>query len=166
MKFEASNSWQFQIRLCIFAILSNTGSHLDKQIDAGLFPTPHLILNLMHADMCSKNGPRIPLDQRDMIRHGIRRSDADAFYALQSDKPEFMITKDLCPNYIYKTTSAQKNSAAFKFVPSHEDFGNGLDSDLLHYKFKSSLDYVKGKADRYIESSLSDHPDHRAYTVS
>ena len=138
----------------------------DKQVDAGLFPTPHLILNLMHADMCSKNGPKIPLDQRDMIRHGIRRSDADAFYSLQSDKPEFMITKDLCPNYTYKTTSAQKSSAAFKFVPSHEDFGNGLDSDSLHYKFKSSLDHVKGKADRYIESSLGDHPDHRAYSVA
>ena len=137
-----------------------------KEIDAGLFPTPHLILNLMHADMCSKTGPKIPLDQRDMIRHGIRRSDADAFYALQSDKPEFMITKDLCPNFIYKTTSAQKSAATFKFIPSHEDFGNGLDSDSLHHKFKSSLDYVKGKSDRYIESSLGDHPDHRAYTVA
>ena len=150
----------------IAAELDGWFTNLDKQIDAGLFPTPHLILNLMHADMCSKNGPKIPLDQRDMIRHGIRRSDADAFYALQSDKPEFMITKDLCPNYIYKTTPAQKSSAAFKFVPSHDDFGNGLDSDSLHYKFKSSLDYVKGKADRYIESSLGDHPDHRAYTVA
>jgi hypothetical protein len=150
----------------IAAELDGWFTNLNKHIDAGLFPTPHLILNLMHADMCSKTGPKIPLDQRDMIRHSIRRSDADAFYALQSDKPEFMITKDLCPNYIYKTTSAQKSSAAFKFIPSHEDFGNGLDSDSLHYKFKSSLEYVKGKTDRYIESSLGDHPDHRAYTVA
>ena len=134
----------------IQAELDGWFSGVGKQIDAGLFSTPHLILNLMHADMCSKNGPRIPLDQRDMIRHGIERSDADAFYSLQSDKPEFMITKDLCPNYTYKTTAAQKSSAAFKFLPSHEDFGNGLDSDSLHYKFKSSLEHVKGKADRYI----------------
>ena len=150
----------------ITAELNGWFSDHGKKIDAGLFPTPHLILNLMHADMCSKTGPKIPLDQRDMIRHGIRRSDADAFYALQSDKPEFMITKDLCPNYVYKTTPAQKSSSTFKFLPSHEDFGNGLDSDSLHHKFKSSLEYVKGKSDRYIESSLSDHPDHRAYTVA
>jgi hypothetical protein len=150
----------------IMAELNGWFSDHGKKIDAGLFPTPHLILNLMHADMCSKTGPKIPLDQRDMIRHGIRRSDADAFYALQSDKPEFMITKDLCPNYVYKTSTSQKNSATFKFIPSHEDFGNGLDSDSLHYKFKASLEYVKGKSDRYIESSLGDHPDHRAYTVA
>ena len=137
-----------------------------RKIDAGLFPTPHLILNLMHADMCSKKAPKIPLDQKDLIKLEIRRSDADAFYALQSDKPEFMITHELCPNFTYKASKAQRDAAAIRFLPSHEDFGNGLDSDSLHFKFKSSLDHVKGERERYIESRLSDHPDHRVLAVA
>ena len=115
-----------------------------RKIDAGLFPTPHLILNLMHADICSKKAPKIPLDQKDLIKLEIRRSDADAFYALQSDKPEFMITHELCPNFTYKASKAQRDAAAIRFLPSHEDFGNGLDSDSLHFKFKSSLEHAQG----------------------
>ena len=140
----------------------NTG----MKIDAGLFPTPHLILNLMHADMCSKRAPKIPLDQKDLIKLEIRRSDADAFYALQSDKPEFMTTNELCPNFSYKANKAQRDAATIRFLPSHEDFGNGLDSDSLHFKFKSSLDHVKGERERYIETRLCDHPDHRVLAVA
>ena len=103
--------------------LPNTGI----KIDAGLFPTPHLILNLMHADICSKRAPKIPLDQKDLIKLEIRRSDADAFYALQSDKPEFMITNELCPNFSYKATKAQRDAATIRFLPSHED----LEMDLI-----------------------------------
>ena len=114
------------------------------KIDAGLFPTPHLILNLIHADICSKRAPKIPLDQKDLIKLEIRRLDADAFYALQLDKPEFMITHELCPNFSYKATKAPRDAATIRFLPSHEDFGNGLDSDSLHFKFKSSLDHIKG----------------------
>ena len=137
-----------------------------KKIDAGLFPTPHLILNLMHADICSKKAPKIPLDQKDLIKLEIRRSDADAFYALQSDKPEFMITNELCPNFSYKASKTIRDSAAIRFLPSHEDFGNGLDSDSLHFKFKSSLEHIKGERERYIESRLSDHPDHRVISIA
>jgi hypothetical protein len=139
---------------------------LGKKIDAGLFPTPHLLLNLMHADMCSKSGPKIPLDEKDLVRSGIRRSDADAFYALKRDKPHFLTTKDLCPNFAYKATEAQKKKALITFLPSHEDYGNGLDSDSLHYMFKQSLDHVRGERERYIESNLSDHPDHRLLSIS
>ena len=138
----------------------------SKRIDAGLFPTPNLILNLMHADICSKKAPKIPLDQKDLIKLEIRRSDADAFYALQSDKPEFMVTNELCPNFNYKATKAQRDSATIRFLPSHEDFGNGLDSDSLHFKFKTSLEHVKSERERYIESVLSDHPDHRVLSIS
>ena len=137
-----------------------------KRIDAGLFPTPNLILNLMHADICSKKAPKIPLDQKDLIKLEIRRSDADAFYALQSDKPEFMVTNELCPNFNYKATKAQRDSATIRFLPSHEDFGNGLDSDSLHFKFKTSLEHVKAERERYIESVLMDHPDHRVLAIS
>ena len=137
-----------------------------KRIDAGLFPTPHLILNLMHADICSKKAPKIPLDQKDLIKLEIRRSDADAFYALQSDKPEFMITNELCPNFSYKASKTQRDAAAIRFLPSHEDFGNGLDSDSLHFKFKSSLDHIKGERERYIESRLHDHPDYRVLSIA
>ena len=137
-----------------------------KRIDAGLFPTPHLILNLMHADTCSKKAPKIPLDQKDLIKLEIRRSDADAFYALQSDKPEFMITNELCPNFSYKAVKSQRDAAAIRFLPSHEDFGNGLDSDSLHFKFKSSLEHIKGERERYIESRLGDHPDHRVLSIA
>ena len=40
----------------------------SKQIDAGLLPTPSLILNLMHADIFSKKAPEIPLGQKDLIK--------------------------------------------------------------------------------------------------
>ena len=139
---------------------------IGRKIDAGLFPTPHLILNLMHADMCSKRAPKIPLDDKDLVRLGIRRSDADAFYALQSDKPEFMTTTDLCPNFNYKATKAQKDAAAIKFLPSHDDYGNGLDSDSLHHMFKMSLDHIRGERERYIEAVLGEHPDHRVLSIS
>ena len=137
-----------------------------QRIDAGLFPTPHLILNLMHADMCSKKAPKIPLDQKDLIKLEIRRSDADAFYALQSDKPEFMITNELCPNFSYKATKTQRDAAAIRFLPSHDDFGNGLDSDSLHFKFKSSLEHIRAERERYIETRLADHPDHRVTSIA
>ena len=138
----------------------------SKRIDAGLFPTPNLILNLMHADICSKKAPKIPLDQKDLIKLEIRRSDADAFYALQSDKPEFMVTNEMCPNFNYKATKTQRDSAIIRFLPSHEDFRNGLDSDSLHFKFKTSLEHVKAERERYIESVLADHPDHRVLSIS
>ena len=137
-----------------------------KRIDAGLFPTPHLILNLIHADICSKQGPKIPIDQNHLIKLQIRRSDADAFFALQSDKPEFMIGNESCPNFSYKATKAQREAASIRFLPSHEDFGNGLDSDSLHYKFKQSLDHIQGERERYIESRLMDHPDHKVMAIA
>ena len=141
-------------------------SAAGRKIDAGLFPTPHLILNLIHADICSKKAPKIPLDQKDLIKLEIRRSDADAFYALQSDKPEFLITNELCPNFNYKANKTQRDSAPIRFLPSHDDFGNGLDSDSLHFKFKSSLDHIRGERERYIESRLMDHPDHRVLSIA
>jgi hypothetical protein len=137
-----------------------------QRIDAGLFPTPHLILNLIHADICSKQGPTLPIDQNHLIKHQIRRSDADAYYALKSAKPEFMLGKDVCPNFSYKATKAQRDAAKIKFFPSHEDFGNGLESDSLHYKFKQSLYHIKGERERYIESVLCDHPDHKVISVA
>jgi hypothetical protein len=137
-----------------------------KKIDAGLFPTPHLLLNLIHADICSKKAPKAPMEQRDLLRSGIRRSDADAFYALQSPKPEFMISSDVCPNFNYKTSEAQRKKATIKFLPSHEDFGNGTDGESLHSKFKESLEHIKGERERYIDSKLSDHPDPRVLSIS
>jgi hypothetical protein len=137
-----------------------------KKIDAGSFPTPHLILNLMLADMCSRQAPKTPFDQKDLIRAGIRRSDADAFYALQSDKPEFMITKEACPNFTYSVSKSQRDAAAIPFLPTHGDFGNGLESDSLHFKFKHSLEHVQAERDSYIESRLGDHPDRRVLSIA
>jgi hypothetical protein len=137
-----------------------------KRIDAGLFPTPHLILNLIHADICSKQGPSLPIDQNHLIKHQIRRSDADAYYALKSAKPEFMLGKDVCPNFTYKATKAQRDAAKMKFLPSHEDFGNGLESESLHYKFKQALHHIRGERERYIESVLGDHPDFKVISVA
>jgi hypothetical protein len=137
-----------------------------KKIDAGSFPTPHLILNLMLADMCSRQGPKTPFDQKDLIRAGIRRSDADAFYALQSDKPEFMITKEACPNFTYSVSKSQRDAAAIPFLPTHSDFGNGLESDSLHFKFKHSLEHVQAERESYIESRLGDHPDRRVLAIA
>ena len=36
----------------------------------------------------------------------------------------------------------------------------------MHFKFKASLDHIKGERERYIESRLSDHPDHRVLSVA
>ena len=137
-----------------------------KRIDAGLFPTPHLILNLIHADICSKQGPSLPIDQNHLIKHQIRRSDADAYYSLKSAKPEFMLGKDVCPNFSYKATKAQRDAAKMKFLPSHEDFGNGLESDSLHYKFKQALHHIRAERERYIESVLGDHPNFKVISVA
>jgi hypothetical protein len=133
----------------------------NKKIDAGLFPTPHLILNLVHVDICSRTSSSTPLLERDLLRSGLRRSDADAYYTLKSDKPFFMADKDPCPNFSYSVTEAQQKVATIKFLPSYQDFGNGLDSNSLYHKFKTSLSHVKSESGRYIKSILSDHPDHQ-----
>ena len=72
----------------------------------------------------------------------------------------------MCPNFNYKATKTQRDSTIIHFLPSHEDFGNVLDSDSLHFKFKISLDHVKAKRERYIESVLADHPDHGVLSIS
>lgn len=77
-----------------------------------------------------------------------------------------MVNNEMCPNFNYKATKYQQDSATIRFLPSHEDFGNGLDSDSLHFKFKTSLEHVKAERDRYIESVLFDHPDHRVLSIS
>jgi hypothetical protein len=105
-------------------------------------------------------GPKTPFDQKDLIRAGIRQSDVDAFYALQSDKPDFMITKgEACPNFTYSVSKAHHDTTVIPFLPTHGDFGNGLESDSLHFKFKHSLEHVQAERDSYIESCLCDHPD-------
>ena len=70
----------------------------------------------MHADIFSKKAPKIPLDQKDLIKLEIRRSDADAFYVFQSEKTEFMVTNELCPNFNYKATKAQQDSATIHSI--------------------------------------------------
>ena len=137
-----------------------------NKIDASLFMTPHYMLNLIHADMCSKEGPKTPLDHKDLLKVQIRRADADAFFALKSDKPEFMVTRDTIPNFTYHSTKSQREAASIKFLPSFEDFGNDSDADSIYYKFKSSLESIKQSKDKYIESKLAGHPDNHLEPIA
>jgi len=48
--------------------------------------------------MCSSRG-KTELSAKDMKVLGVIQADALAFFALQSTKPEFMLTKEACPSH-------------------------------------------------------------------
>ena len=138
----------------------------DKAIEGGCFPSPHYILNLVTADMCSRNYPKIPLEEKDLSRMGIKRPDATSYFALQTDKPDFMLTTSPCPSHVYKANKVDRDKAPFKFIPSYSDFGRSSDSESLHHRFKVLLHHVSQRQEKYIESRLADHGDSKVYDIS
>ena len=158
----------------IFRGRNDITAWLDKQfpvdsgygIEGGCFVTPHYILNLITADMCSINYPKILLGDKELVRMSLKRPDATSYYALLSDKPDFMLTTKLCHGHTYLASKADTDKALFKFIPSYPDFGRSSDSESLHYRFRRSLHHVSDKQEKYIESRLADRGDGQAYTIA
>ena len=138
----------------------------SKNIECACFSTPHFILNMMYADMCSKRYASIDLQVKDFKNLGINRPDATAYYALQADKPDFMVATSSCPSHSLKASKQVKDSAPLKFIPSFADFGTSSDSESMQYRFKQSLDHVRDKQDKYIESRLEDHPNREVLDIA
>jgi hypothetical protein len=124
------------------------------RIECGCFPTPHYILNLMYADMCSKRHATIDLQVKDFKTLGVTRPDATAYYSIQADKPDFMLTTTLCPSHSVKATKAIRDAAPLKFIPSFADFGSSSDTESMQFRFKKSLDHTQEKQEKYNESRL------------
>jgi hypothetical protein len=126
----------------------------DAKIECGCFPTPHYILNLMYADMCSKRHVAIELQMKDFKTFAVSRPDATAYYSLQADKPDFMLATSSCPSHSVKVSKAVKEAAPFIFIPSFADFGSSSDTDSMQHRFKKSLEHTQDKQEKYIESRL------------
>ena len=136
-------------------------------IEAACFATPHMIFNLVSADMCGLLAyPKLDLRESDLSKLHIKRSDAISFYALLQDRPDFMISNSTCPMHTYKSTKADRDKPPIKFVPTYADFGMSSDPDTLHYKFKTSLQLIRERQESYIESRLGHHTSRFVYDVS
>jgi len=122
-------------------------------IESGCFMTPHYLLNLIRWDMCSSRG-KTELSAKDMKVLGVKLADALAFFALQSTKPEFMLTKEACPSHKQVCSKTIRDGASIKFIPSFADFGSSSDSGMLHHRFKESLRQVKEAQKLYIVDRL------------
>ena len=138
----------------------------DTKVEPACFATPHMIFNLVSADMCGLSYPKLDLKESDLAKMKIKRSDAISFYALLQDRPDFMISNTPCPMHTYKSSKADRDKGPIKFVPTYADFGMSSDPDTLHYKFKTSLHLIKDRQENYIESRLGHHSSRIVYEVS
>jgi hypothetical protein len=73
-------------------------SDKEKMIECGCFSTSHFILNIMYPDMYSKQYATIDLQVKDLKHLEINRPDATAYYAIQADKPDFIVATIPCPS--------------------------------------------------------------------
>ena len=144
----------------------NFPAELDKNIEGACFTTPHFLLNMMYADMCSKRYASIDLQVKDFKSLGINRPDATAYYALQADKPDFMVATTACPSHSVKANKQVRDAAPLKFIPSFADFGTSSDSESMQYRFKQSLDHVRDKQEKYIDSRLEYHPNREVIDIA
>jgi hypothetical protein len=137
-----------------------------KMVECSCFSTPHYILNLMYADMCSKRYPTIDLQIKDLKLIGILRPDATAYYAIQTDKPDFMLASTTCPSHSVKANKSTRESSNLKFIPSFADFGSSSDSESMQFRFKQSLEHVRERQEKYIESRLDDQVERSVIDIS
>jgi hypothetical protein len=138
----------------------------EKNIECACFSTPHYILNMMYADMCSKRYASIDLQAKDFKNLGVNRPDATACYALQADRPDFMVASVHCPSHVLKVSKQVRDSAPIKFIPSYADFGTSSDGESMQYRFKKSLEHIKSRQEKYVESRLEDHPNREVITIA
>ena len=158
----------------IFRGRTDIAAWLDKQfsadeglsIEGGCFVTPHYILNLITADMCSINFPKVLIGDKELYRMNLKRADATSYYALLADKPDFMLTTKQCHGHTYLATKAESEKALFKFIPSYADFGRSSDSESLHHRFRRSLHHISEKQEKYIESRLAHKSEGQAFVIA
>jgi len=134
-------------------------------IESGCFMTPHYLVNLIRWDMCSSRG-KTELTVKDMKALGVKQADALAFFALQSAKPEFMLTKEACPSHKQVCSKTIRDGASIKFIPSFADFGSSSDSGTLHHRFKESLRQVKEVQKLYVADRLEHLADRVVHDVA
>ena len=65
-----------------------------------------------------------------------------------------------------KATKQVRDSAPLKFIPSFPDFGTSSDSESMQYRFKQSLEHIRDKQEKYIESRLEDHPNREVMEIA
>jgi hypothetical protein len=138
----------------------------DTVVEAACFSTPHLIFNLVSSDMCGLAYPKLDLKESDLAKFNVKRSDAIAFYTLLKDRPDFMLSGNVCAMYTYKSSKSDREKSPIKFIPTYQDFGNSSDPDTLHHKFKASLHLIKERQEGYIESRLGHHSSRETYEIS
>jgi hypothetical protein len=141
-------------------------SDKDKSIEVGCFSTPHFILNMMYADMCSKRYATIDLQVKDLKQLEINRPDATAYYAIQTDKPDFMVATSPCPSHAVKASKAERESCILRFIPSFADYGTSSDTESIQHRFKTSLGHIRDKQEKYLESRLEDHPNREVIEIA
>jgi hypothetical protein len=76
---------------------------------------------MMYADMCSKRYATIDLQVKDLKHLEINRPGAMAYYAIQADKPDFMVVISPCPSHLVKACKAERESCILRFIPSFTD---------------------------------------------
>jgi uncharacterized membrane protein YgcG len=146
----------------VFRGRNDIGAWCDKyfpeskgmRVECGCFQTPHYILNLMYADMCSKRHPTIDLQVKDFKTLGVTRPDATAYYSIQADKPDFMLATAICPSHSVKATKSVRDASPLKFIPSFADFRSSSDTESMQFRFKKSLEHTQEKQEKYNESRL------------
>ena len=83
----------------------------EKNIECAYFSTSHYILNMMYADMCSKCYASIDLQAKDFKNLGVNRPDAAGCYALQANRPDFMVASVHCPSHVVKVSEQVRDAA-------------------------------------------------------
>jgi hypothetical protein len=141
-------------------------SDKEKPVECGCYMTPHYMLNMMYADMCSKRFASIDLQVKDFKTYGVSRPDATAFYSVQVDKPDFMTATTQCPSHVVKAIKSVRDALPMKFIPSFADFGSSSDAESMNYRFRQSLDHIRDKQEKYIESRLEDHPNREVMEIA
>lgn len=116
--------------------------------------------------MCSSTRGKTELSPKDMRALGVKQADALAFFALQSTKPEFMLTKESCPSHKQVCSKTIRDAVPFKLIPSFANFGSSSDSASLHHCFKESLRQVKEAQKLYISDRLDNLSDRSVQDIA
>jgi len=131
-------------------------------IESSCFMTPHYLLNLIRWDMCSSRG-KTEFSAKDIKVLGVKQADALAFFALQSTKPEFMLTKEARPTHKQVCSKTIHDGDSIKFFTN---FGSSSDSGTLHHRFKESLRQVKEAQKLYIADRLEHLADRVVHDIA
>lgn len=131
---------------------------------ASLFPTPHLIMNQVWAQVA--NCASTNFTDTDLLRLKINHRTAESFEAVRRYLPMFMRADG--PPKGFNLQSSKKDregSEAFKSIPSAKDFGRKSDH-LLYGRFADALRNVENRYDNYLQQRLGSHPEKYCYQMA